>query len=121
MKFALFLAVISCGPAVTPVEIPTAQLPPGSAQPAVVAPANDERVAASDDRDNDGILDDVDKCPDDPEDRDGFEDEDGCPDPDNDRDGIADVNDKCPNEPETYNGYEDDDGCPDYARIRIVH
>ena len=30
-------------------------------------------------RDGDGIPDDVDKCPDDPEDKDGFEDEDGCP------------------------------------------
>ena len=36
------------------------------------------------DRDGDGIKDDVDKCPDDPEDFDDFEDEDGCPDPDND-------------------------------------
>ena len=65
------------------------------------------------DRDGDGIKDDVDKCPDDPEDFDDFEDEDGCPDPDNDRDGILDVDDKCPNEPETKNGFEDDDGCPD--------
>ena len=65
------------------------------------------------DRDGDGIPDDVDKCPDDPEDFDDFEDEDGCPDPDNDRDGIPDVVDKCPNEPETYNGFEDEDGCPD--------
>jgi OOP family OmpA-OmpF porin len=37
------------------------------------------------DRDGDGLKDDVDQCPDDPEDKDGFEDEDGCPDPDNDR------------------------------------
>ena len=37
------------------------------------------------DRDGDGIKDDVDKCPDDPEDFDDFEDEDGCPDPDNDK------------------------------------
>jgi OOP family OmpA-OmpF porin len=65
------------------------------------------------DRDGDGIKDDVDKCPDDPEDFDDFEDEDGCPDPDNDRDGIPDVVDKCPNEPETKNGFEDEDGCPD--------
>jgi hypothetical protein len=34
-----------------------------------------------------------------PEDFDGFEDENGCPDPDNDRDGILDVNDDCPLEP----------------------
>jgi outer membrane protein OmpA-like peptidoglycan-associated protein len=65
------------------------------------------------DRDGDGIKDDVDKCPDDPEDHDDFEDEDGCPDPDNDRDGILDKDDKCPNEPETKNGFEDQDGCPD--------
>jgi OOP family OmpA-OmpF porin len=32
------------------------------------------------DRDGDGIPDDVDKCPNEPEDFDGFEDEDGCPD-----------------------------------------
>jgi len=42
------------------------------------------------DRDGDGIKDDVDKCPDDPEDYDDFEDEDGCPDLDNDKDGIPD-------------------------------
>ena len=47
------------------------------------------------------------------EDKDGFQDGDGCPDPDNDGDGIPDVRDKCPNEPETKNGYKDDDGCPD--------
>jgi len=65
------------------------------------------------DRDGDGITDDRDKCPDQPEDKDGFEDEDGCPDPDNDRDGIADAKDKCPNEPEDKDGFEDEDGCPD--------
>jgi outer membrane protein OmpA-like peptidoglycan-associated protein len=65
------------------------------------------------DRDHDGIPDNVDKCPDDPEDKDGFQDADGCPDPDNDQDGIPDVSDKCPNEPETVNGYQDADGCPD--------
>jgi len=65
------------------------------------------------DRDGDGYKDDVDQCPDDPEDFDDFEDEDGCPEPDNDKDGILDVDDKCPNEPETKNGYQDEDGCPD--------
>jgi OmpA-OmpF porin, OOP family len=65
------------------------------------------------DRDHDGILDNVDKCPDDPEDKDGFEDEDGCPDLDNDKDGIPDVKDKCPNEPEDKDNFEDEDGCPD--------
>ncbi|HXT95057.1 MAG TPA: OmpA family protein, partial [Polyangia bacterium] len=65
------------------------------------------------DRDGDGYKDDVDQCPDDPEDFDDFEDADGCPDPDNDKDGIPDVDDKCPNDPETKNGYQDQDGCPD--------
>jgi OmpA-OmpF porin, OOP family len=65
------------------------------------------------DRDGDGIKDDIDKCPDDPEDFDRFEDEDGCPDPDNDRDGILDEDDKCPNIPEDKDGFQDEDGCPE--------
>ncbi|RMH45000.1 MAG: OmpA family protein [Deltaproteobacteria bacterium] len=65
------------------------------------------------DRDGDGIKDDVDQCPDDPEDYDDFEDEDGCPEPDNDRDGILDEDDQCPNEPEDKDGFEDEDGCPE--------
>ncbi|MEB2324124.1 MAG: hypothetical protein OZ921_16545, partial [Sorangiineae bacterium] len=61
--------------------------------------------AVDGDRDRDGIRDSLDRCPDDPEDRDGFEDEDGCPDPDNDRDGIPDAKDRCPNEPEDRDGF----------------
>jgi OmpA-OmpF porin, OOP family len=63
---------------------------------------------ANSDRDADGVADQNDKCPDDPEDRDGFQDSDGCPDPDNDGDGILDVNDKCPMEP----GPVSKGGCP---------
>ena len=70
-------------------------------------------VAKVGDKDGDGILDDVDKCPNDPEDKDGFEDDDGCPDPDNDKDGILDAKDKCPLEPEDKDGFQDEDGCPD--------
>jgi outer membrane protein OmpA-like peptidoglycan-associated protein len=65
------------------------------------------------DRDGDGIKDDVDQCPDDPEDFDGFKDEDGCPDPDNDNDGIPDVDDRCINVPEDRDGDHDEDGCPE--------
>src|SRR5690606_31842470 len=43
------------------------------------------------DRDGDGHDDDLDACPDDPEDFDAFEDEDGCPDKDNDGDGVLDA------------------------------
>jgi outer membrane protein OmpA-like peptidoglycan-associated protein len=67
----------------------------------------------STDRDGDGILDDIDQCPDVAEDRDGFEDEDGCPDFDNDKDGIYDQQDQCPNDPEDRDGFQDVDGCPD--------
>jgi outer membrane protein OmpA-like peptidoglycan-associated protein len=65
------------------------------------------------DKDGDGIPDDVDLCPDVPEDKDGFEDADGCPDYDNDKDGIYDSQDQCPNDPEDRDGFQDTDGCPD--------
>lgn len=92
------------------------------------------------DTDGDGIIDKRDKCPDRAEDKDRFEDSDGCPDLDNDGDGIADSRDACPNEKavcdgcpvydtdndgiaddidqcprqvEDKDGYADDDGCPD--------
>ncbi len=65
------------------------------------------------DPDHDGIVGAADKCPNEPEDKDGFQDEDGCPDPDNDGDGIPDKADKCPNEAEDLDGFQDEDGCPD--------
>ncbi|MEC9396201.1 MAG: OmpA family protein, partial [Myxococcota bacterium] len=49
-----------------------------------------------------------------PEDVDGFEDADGCPDPDNDGDGVNDPSDKCILEAEDRDGFEDADGCPDF-------
>jgi OOP family OmpA-OmpF porin len=97
--------------------------------------------AAPVDGDGDGINDDVDRCPTEAEDMDGFQDEDGCPDGDNDGDGVPDVSDKCPteagvapegcpdtdadgdgimgsvdrcpNEAEDKDGFQDEDGCPD--------
>jgi outer membrane protein OmpA-like peptidoglycan-associated protein/opacity protein-like surface antigen len=65
------------------------------------------------DSDHDGISNKYDKCPDQPEDMDGFNDLDGCPDLDNDRDGIPDLQDSCPNQPEDMDGFQDEDGCPD--------
>ena len=70
------------------------------------------------DRDRDGIDDDADDCPDRPEDKDDFEDADGCPDTDNDMDRIPDIADQCPDDPEDRNGFEDEDGCPDGRRDR---
>jgi len=66
-----------------------------------------------DDQDNDGVKDTADGCPEMPEDRDGYEDADGCPDNDNDADGLPDAKDKCPLQAEDHDGYEDSDGCPD--------
>ncbi|PRQ00550.1 OmpA family protein [Enhygromyxa salina] len=95
------------------------------------APGNVTAAAAptAGDRDGDGYDDDLDGCPDDPEDFDAFEDEDGCPDKDNDGDGVEDASaldenrvwinldqkDKvdCRNDPEDPDGFEDEDGCPD--------
>lgn len=65
------------------------------------------------DRDHDGVVDRLDRCRDLAEDRDGFQDEDGCPDPDNDRDGIPDARDLAPNDPEDRDGFADLDGAPD--------
>jgi outer membrane protein OmpA-like peptidoglycan-associated protein len=92
------------------------------------------------DRDGDGLLDSTDRCPDQAEDKDAFQDDDGCPDPDNDQDGVLDVadtcmnvpgtvalrgcpdgdgdgiadsDDKCPTQAEDLDGFEDGDGCPD--------
>jgi len=94
------------------------------------------------DSDGDGLNDEEDRCPAEPEDRDNFQDSDGCPDEDNDGDGILDTDDRCPDEvgtsanqgcpdedsdgdgiigeadrcpekPEDKDSYQDDDGCPD--------
>ncbi len=112
------------------------------AEKTVIISEQPEVVIEVTDRDGDGILDNVDKCPDEPEDVDTFEDEDGCPDPDNDKDTVLDVEDqcplvpgdpnnqgcpvtdrdgdgivddldKCPDDPEDFDQFEDEDGCPD--------
>ena len=70
------------------------------------------------DADQDGVYDSDDRCPDQPEDRDGFKDQDGCPDPDNDADGIPDVSDRCPNDAEDFDQFEDTDGCPELDNDR---
>jgi outer membrane protein OmpA-like peptidoglycan-associated protein len=85
---------------------------------AAVSKSPKERCAPSGppvvgDQDGDGILDDVDECKTRPEDKDGTEDEDGCPELDNDKDGILDETDKCPDDPEDKDSFRDDDGCPD--------
>jgi len=66
------------------------------------------------DRDGDGFLDPVDQCPEKPENYNGYQDEDGCPDdPDTDGDGLADSVDQCELDPEDKDSYLDSDGCPE--------
>ena len=65
------------------------------------------------DRDGDGVPDARDSCPAQAEDKDGYQDDDGCPDLDNDQDGVPDSADRCPLEAEDKDGFQDDDGCPD--------
>jgi OmpA-OmpF porin, OOP family len=65
------------------------------------------------DADGDGIGDNTDSCPTEAEDKDGYLDDDGCPDLDNDGDGIDDTMDKCPDAAEDPDGTADQDGCPD--------
>ncbi len=71
------------------------------------------------DSDKDGLMDDEDRCVQQPEDVDGFEDADGCPELDNDRDGVADASDTCPLEAETINGVKDEDGCADKGASQV--
>jgi hypothetical protein len=65
------------------------------------------------DQDGDGLNDGEDQCPFLAEDPDGFNDQDGCPDPDNDNDLIPDLDDRCPNEQAEEGKDEDEDGCTD--------
>jgi outer membrane protein OmpA-like peptidoglycan-associated protein len=97
--FRVFAGVAWVAPEGKAKPEPLPELPPAPKPPA--------------DTDGDGITDDKDACVNEAEDKDGFEDEDGCPDLDNDKDGIPDTGDACVNEPETVNGYQDADGCPD--------
>jgi outer membrane protein OmpA-like peptidoglycan-associated protein len=96
------------------VEVTWRDPQPAPPPPRAAAPA------APPDSDGDGLRDPDDRCPAEAEDKDGFEDEDGCPDKDNDKDGIADLDDRCPNEAETVNGVDDQDGCPDHGLIELV-
>lgn len=65
------------------------------------------------DQDRDGVPDSRDECLRLAEDRDGFEDEDGCPEPDNDGDFVFDDEDKCPTIAPAEDNDQDFDGCPD--------
>ncbi len=74
-------------------------------QPPPSAPENDP--------DRDAVLSKSDQCPNDPEDRDGLADSDGCPEIDADSDYVIDEFDLCQDRKENLNGFKDEDGCPD--------
>lgn len=95
------------------------------------------------DQDGDGVADADDKCVDKAEDKDGFEDGDGCPDPDDDGDGVPDATDACPRlagkaatkgcpdqdadgipDPDdacpTVAGKPENKGCPTYKQVKVT-
>jgi OmpA-OmpF porin, OOP family len=76
----------------------------GKKKEAAPTPPPPPPPAPPSDRDGDGIIDDVDKCPD----VRGFAKYQGCPIPDTDKDGINDEDDKCPTVP----GLARYQGCP---------
>src|SRR5262249_36178889 len=66
------------------------------------------------DRDHDKIPDDIDLCPDEPEDGKPPNPDAGGPGlPDREGDQIPDNVDKCPDVPEDFDGIQDADGCPE--------
>ncbi|WP_225410452.1 OmpA family protein [Stigmatella hybrida] len=92
-----------------PKQVVVREKPDQPQQPAQPQPSQVVVRIEETDSDGDGVLDKDDPCPDQPEDRDGFEDMDGCPEPDNDKDGVLDAADKCPLIP----GPADNAGCPE--------
>lgn len=92
----------------------TGSNPPTEPEPPAL-PTPDVAPVASSDADADGIPDEIDKCPNERETVNGYEDEDGCPELDSDNDTFLDAVDSCPDKPETFNGFNDEDGCPDEA------
>jgi hypothetical protein len=92
----------------------TSDITPSTTEPTPL-PTPDVAPVASSDADGDGIPDEADKCPNDRETVNGYEDDDGCPELDKDNDTFLDAVDSCPDKPETFNGVNDEDGCPDEA------
>jgi outer membrane protein OmpA-like peptidoglycan-associated protein len=102
-------------PAPAPAPAPVTVLVPPPRPTPPPPPPPTPVVEAPKDTDQDGIPDSEDACPQEPEDKDGFEDADGCPDPDNDKDGVADSDDECPLVP----GTAADKGCPRAIRVDV--
>ena len=104
----------------TPHFVPRPDATGALVAPTATAVVTAARTRGAGDDDHDGVADGDDLCPTTAEDRDGAEDDDGCPDLDDDHDRVSDADDRCPREPETYNGLDDDDGCPDRGRVIVT-
>ena len=102
-----------------PNEKGVADNPVGVGCPANPVPGEQLELEQDTDPDNDKLVAEEDACPSEPEDFDGFQDDDGCPDADDDKDGIPDTEDKCPLQAEIVNGNKDDDGCPDEGQTLV--
>lgn len=87
----------------------------GTAEKAVVIEREVPVVAQPTDPDGDGMFGDADRCPEQAENVNSWEDTDGCPDtiPDTDGDKLNDVVDKCRDNAEDLDGFQDEDGCPE--------
>ena len=96
---------------VSAIAVPDARVFAGLRYTATTStPAVDRAPIEAADTDADGLLDDADRCQDQPEDHNGFEDKDGCPDGsrlDVDGDGVVGDADACP----TVAGTADARGC----------
>lgn len=110
------------GPACSPQEAPANS--PESVAPSIVDARlpKTERPAPKhpNDRDGDGVPDEQDKCPTEPEDKDGIDDGDGCPELDADADGVPDQDDACPKEPGTTDRAAGHPGCAPRPCLSIV-
>ena len=87
----------------------TVSFPAGCPEDHKSAPA----AEAEADADGDGVRVPEDRCPSEAEDKDDFQDADGCPEDDDDKDGILDSKDRCRGDAEDRDGFEDEDGCPE--------
>ncbi|PUB78718.1 MAG: hypothetical protein DBO99_05960 [gamma proteobacterium symbiont of Ctena orbiculata] len=97
-------------------KLAIAPLPISLSTTDIVVPPDEQPECT--DVDGDGVCpDSVDACPTVPEDFDGYQDGDGCPDPetgnDLDDDQVADSDDPYPYAPEDFDNNSDEDGIPD--------
>jgi len=130
-RIAVLAALLACTP--SPPATPPGALIEATTPAPTALPAPAPLPA---DHDADGVPDAQDRCPDEPEDRDQFADEDGCVDRDNDGDSVPDAHEfkagrwtncdrkrdggdevDCRDLPEDFDGFEDLDGCPDIIRV----